>query len=64
MIKALITFIFGNALWDKLVEYFGSTEEVVTVAVLSIIAFLAIKYFKKFLIGMAILIFILLIISQ
>ncbi len=64
MIKAIITFVFGNVLWDKLVEYFGSGEEVVKVVVLSIIAFLAIKYFKKFLIGMAILIFILLIVSQ
>ncbi|MBR5914743.1 MAG: hypothetical protein IKZ58_10350 [Selenomonadaceae bacterium] len=49
MIKALIMFVFGNALWDKLVEYFGSTEAVVEAAIIAVIVALIIKFHKEIL---------------
>ena len=49
MIKALIMFVFGNALWDKLVEYFGSTDAVVEAAVAALIVALIIKFHKEIL---------------
>ena len=58
MIKALLMFVFGNALWDYLVEIFGSTTNVVTAAVILIVLFLVIRYFKE-IIGFIILMFIL-----
>ncbi len=58
MIKGLIMFLFGNALWDKLVEYFGSTEAVVEAGIIVIIFALLIKFHEE-IIGFAILIFIL-----
>ena len=58
MIKALIMFVFGNALWDKLVEYFGSPEAVVEVAVIIVIVALVIKFHKE-IISFAIIIFLL-----
>ena len=58
MIKAIIMFFFGNALWDKLVEYFGSTEAVIEVGIIILIGALIIKFHKE-IIGLAILIFIL-----
>ena len=61
MIKALIMFLFGNAIWDKLVEYFGSTDAVVEAGIIVIIIALAIKFYKV-IIGLVILIFILLMI--
>ncbi len=54
MIKAIIMFVFGNAVWDWLVEFFGSTEDVVKVTVLTLVVFLCIKFFKRFLIGVAV----------
>jgi hypothetical protein len=47
MIKALIVFLFSNAIWDKLVEYFGSTEAVVEAGILALIVILIIKFFKQ-----------------
>lgn len=58
MIKALIMFVFGNALWDKLVDYFGSPEAVVGATVIVLVVALMIKFYKV-VIGIAILIFIL-----
>ena len=58
MIKALIMFVFGNALWDKLVEYFGSTEAVVEATVIVLVVALIIK-FHKVIIQFAIIILIL-----
>ena len=58
MIKSLIMFIFGNALWDKLVEIFGSTEAVVEVAIALIVLAVIVKYFKVIL-GVIVLILIL-----
>ncbi len=58
MIKAILMFVGGNALWDKLVDYFGSTEAVVEVAIGFIGLFLLVKFFKE-IIGFAVLIFIL-----
>ena len=54
MIKAIIMFVFGNAVWDWLVEFFGSTEDVVKVALLTVIVFMCIKFFKQFIIGVAV----------
>ena len=58
MIKPLIMFIFGNALWDKLVEIFGSTEAVVEVTIALIVLAVIVKYFKVIL-GVIVLILIL-----
>ena len=58
MIKALIMFLFGNALWDKLVEYFGSTDAVIEAGIIAVIVALLIKFFKE-IIGLAIILFIL-----
>lgn len=58
MIKAIIMFFFGNALWDKLVEFFGSTDAVIEVGVIVLIIALVIKFHEE-IIGLAILIFIL-----
>lgn len=58
MIKAILAFVGGNALWDKLVEYFGSTNAVIEVAIMLIGLFLLVKFFKE-IIGFAVIIFIL-----
>lgn len=47
MIKAILTFVFGNALWDKLVEYFGSTDAVIEAAIVVLIVGLIIKFHKE-----------------
>lgn len=47
MIKSLITFVFGNALWDMLVGCFGSPEAVVGAAVIILGALLVIYIIKK-----------------
>jgi hypothetical protein len=49
MIKAVIMFVFGNAVWDKLVDYFGSTDAVVEAAVAAVIIALIIKFYKEIL---------------
>lgn len=58
MVKAILMFVGGNALWDKLVDYFGSTEAVVEAAVGFLGLFLLVKFFKE-IIGFAVIIFIL-----
>lgn len=58
MVKAILMFVGGNALWDKLVDYFGSTEAVVEAAVIFLGLFLLVKFFKE-IIGFAVIIFIL-----
>lgn len=47
MLKAIIMFVFGNALWDKLVEFFGSTEAVVEAAIELVLLAIAIKFLKQ-----------------
>ena len=49
MIKALLMFVGGNALWDKLVEFFGSSEAVVATAVAIAAIILIVRYFKEIL---------------
>ncbi|MBQ7705070.1 MAG: hypothetical protein IJT73_06570 [Selenomonadaceae bacterium] len=46
MIKAILMFVGGNAFWDELVEFFGSTENVVAVSILLVAVILIIRYFK------------------
>ena len=46
MIKAIITFIFGNTFWDYLVDFFGSTEEIIKFAVITLAISTLIKYIK------------------
>jgi hypothetical protein len=58
MIKAIILFFGSNALWDKLVEFFGSTEAVVEVGILVVVVALIIKFHEQ-IIGFAIIAFIL-----
>ncbi len=58
MIKAIIMFVFGNALWDKLVDYFGSTDAVIEAAIIVLAVALFIKFHKE-IIGFAIVIIIL-----
>jgi len=58
MIKALIMFLFGNAFWDKLVEYFGSTDAVIEVGIIVVIVALVIKFYKEIVL-FAVLLFIL-----
>ncbi len=58
MIKAILMFVGGNALWDKLVEYFGSTDKVIEVAIIFLVLFTLVKFFKQ-IIGFAVIIFIL-----
>ncbi|MBQ7476904.1 MAG: hypothetical protein IJT06_05870 [Selenomonadaceae bacterium] len=58
MIKAILMFVFGNALWDKLVEYFGSTDAVVEATVIVLVVALIVKFHKE-IIGFAIVILIL-----
>ena len=58
MIKTILLFVGGNALWDKIVEYFGSVEAVVEATVILIGLFLFLKFFKG-IIGFAVMIFIL-----
>ena len=62
MIKSLITFIFGNALWDMIVGYFGSPEAVIEAALVLfgvILAAYIVKKIVEILIGLAIILFIL-----
>ena len=61
MIKALIMFIFGNAIWDKLVEYFGSTDAVIEAGIIVVIIAFMIKFYKV-ITGLAVLVVILLVI--
>lgn len=49
MIKALLMFVGGNALWDKLVEFFGSPDAVVATAVAIAAIILIVKYFREIL---------------
>lgn len=49
MIKAVLMFVFGNALWDKLVEFFGSPEAVVATAVAIVVIVFVVKYFQEIL---------------
>ena len=56
--KILLSFVFGNALWDYLVEYFGSTEAVVEAALIVIGLVLFIKFHKE-IFGIALVIIIL-----
>ena len=62
MIKSLIMFIFGNALWDKLVDYFGSPEAVIgalfAAVAVALVAYI-IKKIVEILIGLSIIFFIL-----
>ncbi|MBQ6976065.1 MAG: hypothetical protein IJQ16_05900 [Selenomonadaceae bacterium] len=58
MIKGIIMFLFGNALWDKLVEYFGSTDAVIEAGIVVVVIALLIKFHEE-IIGLAILLFIL-----
>ncbi|MBR1728602.1 MAG: hypothetical protein IJ728_03655 [Selenomonadaceae bacterium] len=54
----LMIFILGNAAWDYLVEMFGSTSNVVSVAIVLFIVWLIIKFHEE-IIGFAVIIFIL-----
>ncbi len=63
MIKSLIMFIFGNALWDKLVDYFGSTEAVVEAAVILIFGIAIVWYFRVIIAVIVIILILLLIFS-
>lgn len=56
MVKAILMFIGGNALWDKLVEFFGSTNAVIEATVIFLGLFLLVKFFKQ-IIGFAVIIF-------
>ena len=47
MIKLLFTFVFGNALWDYLVAYFGSTEAVVEISVVVLAALIIIRFHEQ-----------------
>ncbi|MBO4400940.1 MAG: hypothetical protein J5809_03740 [Selenomonadaceae bacterium] len=58
MIKAVLMFVFGNALWDKLVEFFGSPEAVVATAVAIIVIVLVVKFFKE-IVGLVVIAYIL-----
>lgn len=58
MIKVILMFVFGNALWDKLVEFFGSTEDVIFAAILLVALIVVVKFFKQ-IVGLAVVIFIL-----
>ncbi len=44
MIKLIFTFLFGNALWDYLVAYFGSTQAVVKAGLVLVAAILIFKF--------------------
>ena len=44
MIKLIFTFVFGNALWDYLVAYFGSTQAVVEVGLILVAAIAIFKF--------------------
>ena len=44
MIKLIFTFLFGNALWDYLVAYFGSTQAVVEAGLVLVAAILIFKF--------------------
>ncbi len=61
MIKSLIMFVFGNALWDKLVEIFGSPEAVIEVTIAVVAVAVIVKYFKV-IIAVVVILFILLVI--
>ena len=63
MIKSLIMFVFGNALWDKLVEIFGSTDAVVEATVTLIVAGLIVYYFRQIIAVIVIIIALILIFS-
>jgi hypothetical protein len=58
MIKAFLMFVGSNALWDKMVDYFGSTETVVEATVILLGLFLLVKFFKE-IIGFVVIAFIL-----
>ncbi len=58
MIKVILMFVFGNALWDKLVEFFGSTEDVIFAAIVLVALIVVVKFFKQ-IVGLAVVIFIL-----
>ncbi len=49
MVKALLMFVFGNAFWDKLVEFFGSPEAVVATAVAIVVIIFVVRFFKEIL---------------
>ena len=44
MIKMLFTFVFGNALWDYLVAFFGSTQAVVEISIFLLAAIIIVKF--------------------
>jgi hypothetical protein len=56
-------FVFGNALWDKLVEIFGSTDAVVEATVTLIVAGLIVYYFRQIIAVIVIIIALILIFS-
>lgn len=45
MIKAIITFIFGNTFWDYLVEFFGSPKAIIEAVLIPLVISTLIKYF-------------------
>lgn len=47
MIKAIITFVVGNAFWDFLVDIFGSSQEVIGITVLIVIILFTFNRFSK-----------------
>lgn len=47
MIKAMLMFVFGNAFWDKLVEFFGSPDAVVLTALAIAAIILIVRFFKE-----------------
>lgn len=47
MLKTIFLFVFGNAFWDKLVEFFGSTDAVIEAAVLLLLLVFCVKFFRE-----------------
>ena len=50
--KALLVFVFGNAFWDKLVDFFGSTDEIICMTIEILAVALIVKFFKYFIVGL------------
>ena len=63
MIKAMLMFVGGNALWDKLVEFFGSPDAVVLTAVAIAVIVLVVRFFKE-VVGLIVIAYILWFLSQ